>query len=299
MKAWIRRQFRRRPRVFIFPTRMGGYLNGLIFLMFLLAIGYANNLLLIFTLFLLSFNMIWLIQTHFYLAALKFDQMIIDNGHASAGLPVNIQWKKSPQLPYQWEVKIESDQGDSELHTLDESQRGILGEVVLENRGVRHWKHLRVATELPFGLYRSWIYWPLNVTTYVYPELLKESPELHFDQTHLEGQIPKERKGHEDIRDLSPYRGEESRKISWKHYARSGELFVKEGTEWNDHHLHLKLNLPKDHILKEQYLKKIATTMVSCFRNQIPFTFETETMKRGPSSQEKHLADCLKDLSLC
>lgn len=300
MKSWFRNQFRRRVRVYIFPTKMGGYLNGLIFLMFLLAVGYANNLLLIFTLFLLSFNMVWLVQTHFHLAALKLEEVTVSNGHALDSIGVQVRWKRSPQMPFKWDLRIEGHDLEVPLSTLEETSSLTSAEIRLPKRGHFFWSHLCVATDLPFGLYRSWIYFPLNVSSYSYPELLKNISLPDMGHTHLEGQIPRERKGTEDIRDLSPYRGEESRKISWKHYARSGDLYVKEGTEWNDHHLHLKLKLPEAPEAKETYLKKISSQLVSAYREQIPFTFEIEgVIKRGPSVQEKHLHDCLKDLSVC
>ncbi len=268
--------------------------------MFLMAVGYANNLLLIFTLFLLSFNMIWLVQTHFHLHALKFDGLSIKNGHVGESLPVQIRWKKSPDRPLQWSIVLEGPCGIVEMTTLEEEGHQSTGEVILKKRGRLNWNFLRVETTLPFGLYRTWIFFPLNETSFAYPALLKTTGLGALGQTQLEGQVPQERKGSEDIRDLSPYRGEESRKISWKHFARSGELYVKEGTEWNDQHIHIKIDLPADHDLKENYLKSIATKMVDAYRQQIPFTFEiTGSVKRGPSSQVRHLEDCLKDLSVC
>ena len=71
MKQWIINQSKKKARIYIMPTRMGGYLNGLIFLMFLLSVGYSNNLLLIFTLFLFGLNLICCIHTHYHLNALK------------------------------------------------------------------------------------------------------------------------------------------------------------------------------------------------------------------------------------
>ena len=300
MKDWIRKTLRRKSRVYIFPTRMGGYLNGLIFLMFLLAVGYANNLLLIFTLFLLSFNMIWLIQTHFHLARLKFSEVSVASGHANEALRVVVNWKASPMQPLKWDMQIETLKHDLPMRVLEENDRESFAEIEIKKRGLIKWKHLKVSTDLPFGLYRSWIYFPIDTQTYVYPELLKDTNLGPTGETHLEGQIPQERKGYEDIRDLSPYRGEESRKISWKHYARIGELYVKEGTEWNDQHLNLKLKLPKERQAKEELLKKAATQLVNAYRQQIPFTLEIEGgAKLGPSSQEKHLHDCLKELAVC
>lgn len=300
MKSWIGRQFRKKVRVYIMPTKMGGYLNGLIFLMFLLSVGYANNLLLIFTLFLFGFNLIWLVQTHFHMHALKFEQLQIDNGHAGFGIAASIFWLKSPQKPFKWNLQLESAHESYQLKPISETSEVITAEVNLSERGQKVWKFLRVASSLPFGLYHTWIYFPLNNShSYVYPKILANYKMPDFNQTHLDGQIPKERKGSEDIRDLAPYQGEESRRISWKHYAKSGELLIKEGTEWNNFHLNIKLKLPVDQKNKESYLSELATQMIYCHRNQIPFTFEWEGKKLGPSLELSHLHECLKELSIC
>lgn len=96
MKTWFKQQLRKRTRVYILPTRMGGYLNGLIFLMILLSIGYSNNLLLIFTLVLFSFNLIWIIQTHFNLNQLRLARMKIADGYADSKTQLTLSWKKLP-----------------------------------------------------------------------------------------------------------------------------------------------------------------------------------------------------------
>src|SRR5215212_6754965 len=106
IKAWLEKQFQKQERIYILPTRMGGYLNGLIFLMFLLSVGYNNNLLLIFTLFLFGLNLIWVIQTHFHLHALKIETLIIDEGHAGEALHVKALWKKAPEVPHQWRMAL-------------------------------------------------------------------------------------------------------------------------------------------------------------------------------------------------
>ena len=108
---WILRQIKKKSRIYIIPTRMGGYLNGLIFLMFLLSVGYNNNLLLIFTLFLFGLNLIWLIQSHFHMHKLKLDAVHLEDGHALESVSVRVCWKNSPLPPLLWELSLE-DEGD-------------------------------------------------------------------------------------------------------------------------------------------------------------------------------------------
>jgi hypothetical protein len=292
MKNWIRKQFRKKPRVYIFPTRMGGYLNGLIFLMFLLSIGYSNNLLLIFTIFLFSFNLLWLIQTHFHLHRLRPDQVSIFTGHAGAAINVSIFWKAIPKGPWNWQIQLESDHGDFSFSRIKDDKAKCVGEITPDKRGQYQWSYLKVKTSNPFGLYQVWIYFPLNLSTLVYPSLL-QSVDLTLRGKDFEGEIMQDKIGNDDFRGLGNYMNDESRKISWKHYARSGDLFIKEGEEKKTPVLELELTVPAESTHKEQYLSYLATQMVECHRRDIPFLLKVNGAQSG------QLADCLKVLTLC
>lgn len=285
MKQWIIRLSKKKARIYIMPTRMGGYLNGLIFLMFLLSVGYSNNLLLIFTLFLFGLNLIWVIQTHYHLHGLKFDSMIIHDGFARESSQVEIFWKKQPEGKKNWRFRLFGENFD--LKISDHMT------VEFPKRGVWNIQHLRVSSEMPFGLYKSWIYLPVNVKGFAYPAKLKETPPIDFSTTANEGDHSTMRNGPHDVWNLGPYQGEESRKISWKHYARTGDLVVKEGEEFSNAVVHFVLPVHTDN--KEYLLSKLATQMVQCAKTDVPFSFE----KKSASLTAKHLTDCLRELSQC
>ena len=292
MKIWIKKQFRKKARIYILPTKMGGYLNGLIFLMFLLAFGYSNNLLLIFTIFLFAFNLLWLIQTHVHLYRLKLDQAVISSGHAKQLANVNITWKVAPQAPWNWQIMLEGDRGDFSCFNLKNYLTRSEGQISLESRGVHRWKYLQVKTSNPFGLYQAWVYFPLSFQSLVYPTLLN-SVDLNLSGKEEQGELSSNQKGNDDFRGFANYNDQESRKISWKHYARSGELLIKEGEEKNTPILELELILPSSLEAKEHYLSYLATQMVECHKRDIPFSLYDNGLK---SSQ---IQECLKVLALC
>lgn len=298
LKKWIKRQFRKRLRVYIFPTRMGGYLNGLIFLMFLLSIGYNNNLLLIFTLFLFAFNLLWLLQSHFHLQRLKFERLNISQGHVGEALSVTAYWNQISKSPWEWKLMLESDNEIYPLEGSEDNEEKSLRELRLPRRGLYEWKYLKVSSENPFGLYRVWIYFPLKMKTLIYPALLKKI-ELNLQGEDLEGDILQDKKGQDDFRGLTQYGEEESRKISWKHYARSGELLIKEGENQKAPVLKIDLKIPRDESLKEHYLSYLATQMVECHRREIPFSLTDGKSVFMPAVHATHLHECLKVLALC
>lgn len=292
MKNWIKKQFRKKSRVYIFPTKMGGYLNGLIFLMFLLSVGYGNNLLLIFTTFLFAFDLLWLVQTHFHLYRLKFDQLSVQTGHAGDAIGASVFWQATPKGPWNWELDLESDQGSFKLSAPHHNSSKSEGEISPTRRGLYHWKYLKIKTSNPFGLYQAWIYFPLSQESLVYPTLLK-NVELPLSGKDLEGELLQDKKGQDDFRGLARYANDESRKISWKHYAQSGNLLVKEGEEKKTPLLELEFKLPKEPSLKENYLSYMATQLVECHRRDIPF------LLRVNNQESSQLGDCLKVLTLC
>ena len=296
MKNWIRKQFRKKARVYIMPTKMGGYLNGLVFLMFLLAIGYSNNLLLIFTLLLFGLNLIWLVQTHFHLHKLKLSHVLIQEGHAETGLKVSIYWNNSPAGPLDWSVNLESDQGVFALNKHFDNPSKSDGEIILNKRGVYRWCFMEVKTSNPFGLYQTWIYYPLNFQTVVFPPLLS-SVFLDLHGQDLEGEVAQDKEGSEDFRGLKKYDFEEARKISWKHYASTNELLVKEGEEKKAPILDLELIIPDSG--KENYLSKIATQIVECQKREIPFSFKSQNFKASANFTKSHVDHCLRVLALC
>jgi len=293
MKQWIIKQSKKKARIYIMPTRMGGYLNGLIFLMFLLSVGYSNNLLLIFTLFLFGLNLIWVIQTHYHMHALKLESVSISDGFALEQSLVEVFWKKTPDVPHKWNFRLFNDSTDLKLNILENSQTKSLTQIVFPKRGVWRFEHLRVSTEMPFGLYKAWIYFPVEVKGYAYPARLKDSQQINFDSHLNDGEFASSRPGPHDVWNLGPYQGEESRRISWKHYARTGDLVVKEGEEFTNTIVHFRLPVSQDN--KEYILSKLATQMVQCSKTDVPFSFEN----KSASLTAKHLTDCLRELSQC
>jgi uncharacterized protein (DUF58 family) len=288
MKHLFERMMRSRTRVYIFPTRMGGYCIGLIFLMFLLAIGYSNNLLLIFTIVLFGLNLIWLVSSHFHLARLMVGQVSVDDGHVGNPASAIFRWKRWPRGNVNWQMTLIGDvRTPVKIHSSEEGR--TVGEVFLPYRGLFQWKFLLVKTDRPFGLYQTWIYYPVDVTAHAFPRLRKDVSLPSQDIQEREGTLTGDKKGDDGLRGLSQYQGEGSHRISWKHYAKSGELFVKEGEELKAQLIRLNLALPTDQERREAELSRLATILVLCNRQEIPFLFEGKTV----------LKDCLRELALC
>lgn len=289
---------KRRQRVYIMPTKMGGYLNGLLFLMFLLSVGYSNNLLLIFSLILFGFNLVWVLQTHSELQGLKFDTISVEDGFAEDKARVYLHWKNLSDHPLKLELQMDQKNTEHDLKLSVATKDGALGEVSLPARGKIQWDHLLLSTEVPLGLYRVWIYFPLKASSLAYPKLSRLDFLHDSSERSDQGEEPNHEKGESGFRGLGTYQGEESRRISWKHYARTGELLVREGEDHRAPLLTFSLkDVPQDD-RKEQYLSELATKLVNCQKKQLPFVFIGQKTL-GPGSDEELLKECLRELAVC
>lgn len=287
---------KRRNTIYIIPTKMGGYFNGLIVLMFLLSIGYSNNLLLIFTLFLFGFNLLWVIQTNFYLHALKIGELHIQDGHVHESLSVKIFWKGAPAGAQDWQLALIADQENLSIKVLENLENLTLGEIELNKRGAWEWKILKISTEKPYGLYRAFRYERVQVKSIAYPGLIKEVTTPLLQNISLEGEIASGQKGAGDFHTLGAYQGDGARLISWKHYARTGDLLIKEGERPGASMARFELLLPFKN--NETFLSVMATQMVLCHREEIPFILSTPTREIGPACHGEHLHECLRELAL-
>lgn len=285
---------KRRGRLYIFPTKMGGYFNGLIFLLFLLSIGYSSNLLLIMTLLLFGLNLLWVIQSHYHLKDLELQHLMIEDGHAEETRPFRVSWKKVPAGVVAWKLRLCCDRGDIPLMVQENQAAESVGDLSFPARGPWRWTHLYVSTERPFGLYRTWRYIKLEGRSLAYPKLARSLLTTPLLGLGAEGDVPSGEAGEGDFRDLKPYGTEEAPRISWKHYASKGELLVREGERERAPMAELEA-LGRD----EDHLSQLATQMVVCYREGIPFSFVIDGKKRGPSTGIRHLTQCLSELALC
>lgn len=295
--VWVQKQFKKKERIYIMPTKMGGYFIGLIFLMFLLSAGYSNNLLLIFTILLFGLNLMWLIQTHFHLYHLKLNSVQIQDGHAGDYTSVTVHWSATPDIPHKWLLSLESEDESYKVLPLQDDLKVSFGKIIFSKRGLLNFSYLKVTTDRPFGLYKSWTFIPTHSKVYIYPSVLKDMPELQYYNLDTSGEDMGQLKGPHGVSGLYPYHDQESKKISWKHYAKSGELVAKEGEELKTSYVVFKVNSNMDG--KEFILSKYATQMIYCSNNGISFNLESNGAMIGQAMTTKYLRDCLRELAQC
>lgn len=233
-RRWVNRRIPRaddyrpgRRNIFVLPTREGFMFLGVLGISLLTGINYQNSLIYLFTFVLGALLYGTIFQTYRNLEGLHFSLVRAGECVAGDSLPLAIRIRDEEYRP-RAALRLRVD-GEPVTISLDAGQ----GQVVVlpvgtRQRGPQKLPSIRVETDFPFGLIRAWTWFrpatrglasPRPVT----PPPFEASPEAEGDEGEATLNAAK---GDTDIW-LRPYRqGDALRRVSWKRFARSGQLVV-------------------------------------------------------------------------
>lgn len=217
-------------RIFILPTRFGAYFIAIIFVLFLMSLSYGHSLAITGTFLFVSVVVVSAYYTNFNLSGLKCAQ-VKGNLSLFAGevfsYPLMNSWGK-PRVDVDVELSLINRRSHQEikltgfasLAALSREEIKLSGEL---KRGVYKVKRIKVSTDFPFGLFRSWMFLEPSseeLEIYVYPALRIPGISSGRETTDSGGVL--------EFYEHTPYReGEETKRIDWKIYSRTHELYQK------------------------------------------------------------------------
>lgn len=215
-----------RRRIYVLPTRFGGFVGVLLLAMLLGALNYNNNPALLLALLLGAAAVASAIMAHLQLSGLQLTALAADP--VPAGTPLRLRLvfeahdaRTRPGLS----LRHPDDETWCSLGHADDHAPELL--LSTQRRGWLDIGRLRLSTTHPLGLVRAWSWlWP-DVPLLVYPAPETEGPPLpsgegdpNRTRLHVHG---------EELHQLRPYRvGDARRAIAWKHSARRDSLLVRE-----------------------------------------------------------------------
>lgn len=273
------------------PTRLGLYLLGLNFILFLLATGYSNNLLFLFTLILIGQSFFWYVET------VKYDHEAIEDLKVSncfAGSPAIISFS----IPKTRFKKLYLQISGEKFKVTDfvRNDQRIIVSVHLPKRGKYNLESISFYDSRPFGLFAKEIGVQNTRHFYVYPKILKNvSLNTSINEEAESGSIDSNEKGDESFLGLTPYQGEDFKKISWKHFARTDDIYVKQGLAPLLSQYQFKLSDSPS----EEEISRIASIMLLAHLNQGVFSLKIKDIFIHPDSSQSHLHYCLERLAEC
>ncbi|MFT7684790.1 MAG: hypothetical protein ACI9FB_000131 [Candidatus Azotimanducaceae bacterium] len=197
--------------------------------MMLAAINYQNSLIFALAFLLLSMFMVSILHTFRNLSGLTIHRGHTLPAFAGEDVEFNIRLSRGGVRTYEalvlgWDPDLM--QGADLLN--DDYEQTVKLYVQTKKRGVFKPGRLLIQTFYPVGLFRAWSWLDLGVSTIVYPRPVPGGAMPDSSTKSDDGVISLSR-GVDDFHGMRDYHeGDSLRHISWKSYARTDELLVKE-----------------------------------------------------------------------
>lgn len=257
--------------VYIVPNRNGFYFAFIIFTLFLMALSYANNVLLFFDFILFGVFLYAQFLSHYNLYSLRVDHIEIKSQFANKPLTglaktsnqsyinisdhqLDLNLKHSTETPFMKLLTPKSTQY-IEMH---------FGKVP---RGKYQINRIKVFSTYPLGIFYVWKFIKLDATFYVYPEPIGMDLIDYF-AGKLESTELDEFKEHHPFENRFKYS-----RIDWKHYAKSENLLIKVFNSEQDQILDFNLDIVKKNEI-ELWLSQLTKWLIQADAMNIDWTLQ-------------------------
>lgn len=206
------------------PTVAGLWWIGTLLILFLIGWGYGNNLCLALAMLVMATTLIFLLEAHFNLEALKLTGLQIEDQFAGSRTTFRLGWrsrKKSVRrhIRVDWDGMTKSESWATGLWQGLEGE--VQGVMLFHERGHHRAQHVRLTSVYPLGLFQAWCYHPLECEAWIYPSLraergLWDGEDADAENAPLQGKGAGEEPV--DFRVYSP--GDPMGRVAWKVLAR-------------------------------------------------------------------------------
>jgi uncharacterized protein (DUF58 family) len=217
-----------RRRIYILPTGVGMAFAGLLFLMLLAGLNYANSLALLLTFLLGAFALVVMQLCHRNLLGTEVTAVSAPPvfAHSTGAVRLSVanrsvaaRWRLQASLPQGAPLAVDLPAGEELRLELP---------LPAPTRGVVRIERLSLATAHPCGLFRAWTWVHAPIEMLVYPRPRGSLPMPTLGGRHVGARMHLEA-GTDEWSGLRPFRdGDSSRQVDWKAYAREAPLLVKE-----------------------------------------------------------------------
>lgn len=215
-------------RIYILPTRAGWGFALLLLCMFIAGLNYANSTALFLTFWLGGFALVGLHRCHRNLLGLALQGATAAPAFAGGTGELALTMENTAPLA-RWRIEAQLPEGAAcAADIAPRSAARLTLAVPTTVRGRLPLERLRLATALPFGLFRAWTWVHLPLEIIVYPRA-RGRLALPTSAGTSAGAALHGGSGGDEWRGLRAFRpGDSPRQVAWKAYARGAPLLVKE-----------------------------------------------------------------------
>jgi uncharacterized protein (DUF58 family) len=286
-----------RSRIFILPTSTGVLFAGVLLVMLLGAINYANNMGYMFTFLLGSMALVSILHSYRNLAQLQFAagraEAVFAGERAAFEILVSNpgelpRYAVELELPGQTPISVDIAGGQTAHATLHRSAR---------QRGRLAPGRIRVSSLYPLSLFRARAYVELDMSCVVYPHP-GPARSIPPPAVYRPNQAGDKGRGVDDFAGFRPYRpGDSPRHLFWKAIARDQALLVKQfggdradelWLDWSD--------LPD--LPPEVRLEQLCRWVIDADREQLRYGLRLPGSEQPIDSGPVQRARCLEMLAL-
>lgn len=278
-------------KVFIIPNNLGLYFIGLWATCFLLSVGYASNLLLFMAILQLSLFSWWMITAHADLSQLKITQLAFHSTFAKTKASIQLMCNREDLLKENVrEITLFDQQG--KLYPLIIQHNFSC---IFEKRGQYNFSKIMIGLNSGFWLFKTWKYYPIDITLIVYPEAL-QPPTAYHHLHHVIDESQTQKKEIIQATELDLQKEAEhstnGSRINWKRFAQNAILVERYGENGSQPQEIFDLTL----VRHEEQLSFITYDMLQFFQHGKSWFIKNNEDLHGPYNTSGHNKE---DLHLC
>ncbi len=302
--AWLNRRIQPRSRitlnqkrVFIFPTRFGGWLGVLLFSLLVGAINYENSLVFALCFLLASQFVVSVLHTFRNLSGLTIAAGRSEPVFAGEDAPFEVIFSRHGERQYEAIYAGWPDSARQLVDLVDEEEVRVCLYTRAHRRGRMRPGRLLVETFYPVGMLRAWTWLDLGMECIVYPQPLPAGPLPASAAGDEEGEHTAG-SGADDYAGIREYRaGDSLRQIAWKSLARGQGLYTKEfearldRRQWIDWDYLPAMNT-------EARLSRMCFWVLELFRERGEYGLRLPGLEIAPDVGPQHRDRCLRALAL-
>jgi len=223
-----------RHNIFIMPTRFGFAYLLFVFILFLLATNYQNNIIMLMSYFLASFFISVMLHSFYNFSGMQLLSKPEHTGYASQyiNLPITVVSDKT-----RFDVTVSLAKSGKHFSAAklscsqcEQGNTELILPILVNKRGVFPLGRIRIASEYSFGLFVSWSVLDFNHKIIVYPHA-KQIKSAQFTLSGQESQAGHSlatTRGTDDFFELKSYVvGESLSRTAWKQFARGQGRYTK------------------------------------------------------------------------
>ncbi|MDA0788876.1 MAG: DUF58 domain-containing protein [Proteobacteria bacterium] len=283
--------------IFILPTREGLMFAVLVVFMVLAGINYQNSLVYALAFLLASLFMVSILHTYRNLAGLTLQAGPVKAAFAGEDAEFIVILSRLGERTHEALLLGWDKQMLQGADLLEEEEDRVKLYVPTRQRGVMNPGRLLIQTYYPVGLFRSWSWVDLDMSTLVYPYPVAAGPVPGAPSSAEEGEML-QREGAEDFYGLRQYHSSDPpRHVAWKSYARTEELLTKQYASYADRRVWLDWELLTG-MEAEARLSRLCYWVLQLAATTNEYGLRLPGLEIAPGRGEAHRDEVLKALAI-